>query len=101
MWTSGDLLDYLSRDLHTRDPALREAITGARKFLSAARAAARNKPVIVVKASATRKARRLPASHTGALAGSDDVYDAALPSRRHFARRRHASCSMPRRRSHA
>lgn len=75
----GDLLDYLCRDVHTRAILLyMEAITGARKFMSAARAAARNKPVIVVKAGRHAEGAKAAASHTGALAGSDDVYDAAF-----------------------
>jgi acetyltransferase len=75
----GDLLDYLCHDPHTRAILLYvEAITGARKFMSAARAAARNKPVIVVKAGRHAEGAKAAASHTGALAGSDDVYDAAF-----------------------
>jgi acetyltransferase len=75
----GDLLDYLGREPRTRAILLYvEAITAARKFMSAARAAARNKPVIVVKAGRTGEAARAAHSHSGALAGSDAVYDAAL-----------------------
>lgn len=75
----GDLLDYLSHEPHTRAILLYvEAIKGARKFMSAARAAARNKPVIVVKAGRRAEGARAAASHTGALAGADDVYDAAF-----------------------
>ncbi|MEJ0040366.1 MAG: bifunctional acetate--CoA ligase family protein/GNAT family N-acetyltransferase [Gammaproteobacteria bacterium] len=75
----GDLLDYLCQDPHTRAILLYvEAISGARKFMSAARAAARNKPVIVVKAGRYAEGAKAAASHTGALAGADDVYDAAF-----------------------
>ncbi len=75
----GDLLDYLATDLKTRAILLYiESITAARKFMSAARAAARNKPVIVVKAGRTREAARAAHSHTGALAGADAVYEAAF-----------------------
>ena len=75
----GDLLDYLGRDARTRAILLYiESITGARKFMSAARAAARNKPVIAVKAGRTREAAKVATSHSGALAGADAVYEAAL-----------------------
>lgn len=75
----GDLLDYLALDSHTRAILLYiEAITAARKFMSAARAAARVKPVIVVKAGRAPAAARAARSHTGALAGADDVHDAAF-----------------------
>jgi len=75
----GDLLDYFCYDHHTRAILLYvEAISSARKFMSAARAAARNKPVIVVKAGRQAEGAKAAASHTGALAGADDVYDAAF-----------------------
>jgi acetyltransferase len=75
----GDLLDYLGRDPRTRAILLYiESITGARKFMSAARAAARNKPVIAVKAGRTGEAAKAATTHSGALAGADAVYEAAL-----------------------
>ena len=75
----GDVLDYLASDGATRAILLYiESITAARKFMSAARAAARNKPVLVVKAGRAPEGARAAASHTGALAGSDAVYAAAL-----------------------
>ena len=75
----GDLLDYLGRDHQTRAILLYiESITSARKFMSAARAAARSKPVIVVKSGRTAESARAAQSHSGALAGSDAVYDAAF-----------------------
>jgi acetyltransferase len=74
-----DLIDYLGSDSATRAILLYlESIRNARKFLSAARAAARNKPIIVVKAGRAPEGARAAASHTGALAGSDDVFDAAI-----------------------
>jgi acetyltransferase len=75
----GDLLDHLASDAHTRAILLYiESIEAPRKFMSAARAAARNKPVIVVKAGRAGQGVKAASSHTGALAGSDIVYDAAL-----------------------
>lgn len=75
----GDLLDYLAVDPATRAVLLYiEAITDARKFMSAARAAARIKPVIVIKAGRHEAGAQAAASHTGALAGADEVYDAAF-----------------------
>ena len=75
----GDLLDYFALDARTRAILLYvELIKDARKFMSAARAAARVKPVIVIKAGRHAEAARAAATHTGALAGTDDVYDAAF-----------------------
>ncbi|HTO58670.1 MAG TPA: CoA-binding protein, partial [Pseudomonadales bacterium] len=75
----GDMLDYLANDDATRAILLYvEAVTNARKFMSAARAAARGKPVIVCKAGRHAEGARAARSHSGALAGSDAVYDAAF-----------------------
>lgn len=75
----GDVLDYLASDGGTRAILLyMESVKNARKFMSAARAAARNKPVVVVKAGRAPEGARAAASHTGALAGSDAVFDAAV-----------------------
>ncbi|MBI1783526.1 acetate--CoA ligase family protein, partial [Candidatus Sumerlaeota bacterium] len=75
----GDALDYLGGDPETSAILLYiESIAEARKFMSAARAAARNKPVLAVKAGRFAEGAKAAASHTGALAGSDDVYDSAL-----------------------
>ncbi|MDO9284549.1 MAG: bifunctional acetate--CoA ligase family protein/GNAT family N-acetyltransferase [Aquabacterium sp.] len=75
----GDMLDWLASDPHTRAILLYiESVTSARKFMSAARAAARNKPVIVVKSGRSEQGKRAAASHTGALAGADWVVDAAI-----------------------
>ena len=74
-----DMLDYLASDAQTRAILLYvESIEGARKFMSAARAAARNKPVLVVKAGRSAQGQKAAASHTGALAASDLVFDAAI-----------------------
>src|SRR5262245_3796876 len=75
----GDLLDYLAGDAKSRAILLYiEAVTHARKFLSAARRAARAKPVIVVKAGREATGARAALSHTGALAGADAAYEAAF-----------------------
>ena len=75
----GDMLDWLASDSRTRAVLLYiESVSSARKFMSAARAAARNKPVLVVKAGRSPQGQAAAASHTGALAGSDLVYDAAI-----------------------
>jgi acetyltransferase len=74
-----DLLDYFALDDKTRAILLYiEAVSDARKFMSAARAAARLKPVVVVKSGRMAQGARAAATHTGALAGSDAVYDAAF-----------------------
>src|SRR5436190_373701 len=74
-----DLLDYFAMDHKTRAILLYiEAIKDARKFMSAARAAARVKPVVVVKSGRMAQGAKAAATHTGALAGSDAVYDAAF-----------------------
>lgn len=75
----GDMLDYLALDPKTRSILLYvEAVTEVRKFLSAARMASRNKPVVVVKTGRSTAGAKAALSHTGALAGADAVYDAAF-----------------------
>jgi acetyltransferase len=75
----GDMLDYLAADPDTRAILLYvEGITHGRKFMSAARAAARLKPVLVLKAGRSTAGARAASSHTGVLAGADAVYDAAF-----------------------
>ncbi len=75
----GDLLDFAATDPRTTAVLLYvESVTSARKFMSAARACARAKPVIVVKSGRHPAASAAARSHTGALAGSDAVYDAAF-----------------------
>lgn len=77
----GDVLDYLASTPETTAILLYMESIGAdeaRKFMSAARSAARNKPVLAIKAGRNAEGARAAASHTGALAGADNVYDAAL-----------------------
>lgn len=74
-----DMLDYLAGDAGSRAILLYlEGIRDARSFMSAARRAARVKPVVVIKAGRHAESVRAAKSHTGALAGSDAVYDAAF-----------------------
>ncbi|PSC04571.1 GNAT family N-acetyltransferase [Alsobacter soli] len=75
----GDCLDYFAQDRSTRAILLYvESINDARKFMSAARAAARTKPVVVVKSGRHKAGAQAARTHTGALAGSDAVYEAAF-----------------------
>ena len=75
----GDLIDYLGDDPHTRSIVIyMESVGDARSFLSAAREVALTKPIIVLKAGRTEAAAQAAASHTGTLAGSDEVLDAAF-----------------------
>jgi len=75
----GDMLDYLAADFTAKAILLYiETITHVRKFMSAGRAASRMKPVVVVKAGRHYEGARAAASHTGALAGADEVYNAAF-----------------------
>jgi acetyltransferase len=74
----GDVLDYLAMDIKSRAILIYlEHVTDARKFMSAARAAARIKPVIVIKSGRRAEGAKAAASHTGAMAGEDIIYDAA------------------------
>jgi len=75
----GEVLDYLAVDPETRSILLYvEGVSNARSFMSGLRAAARLKPVIVVKSRRGASGTRAAVSHTGALAGADRVFDAAL-----------------------
>ena len=75
----GDLIDYFGSDPDTRSILLYvESVGDARSFLSAAREVALRKPIIVIKAGRSAAASKAASSHTGALTGSDEVFDAAL-----------------------
>ncbi len=75
----GDLIYYLGEDPATESIMLyMESVGDARAFLSAAREVALQKPIIVIKAGRTEAAAQAAASHTGTLAGSDAVLDAAF-----------------------
>ncbi|MDB9358200.1 acetate--CoA ligase family protein, partial [Nodularia spumigena CS-587/03] len=75
----GDLINYLGDEPHTTSIVIyMESIGDGRAFMSAAREVALTKPIIVIKAGRTEAAAKAAASHTGALAGSDQVLDAAF-----------------------
>jgi acetyltransferase len=75
----GDVLDFLALDRQTEAILVYvEGVDHPRRFMSGLRAAARMKPVIVLKAGRRPEGRRAAASHTGALVGNDAVFDSAL-----------------------
>ena len=75
----GEILDYLGRDPATDSIMLYlEGVDRARRFMSALRAAARVKPVVVMKAGRHGTGPGDTAFHTGTLVGADDVFDAAM-----------------------
>jgi acetyltransferase len=76
---AADVLDFLGGDPATRAILLYiESVRDGRKFLSAARAAARNKPLIVMKSGRTAAGAEAAMRHTGAHPGDDDAFDAAI-----------------------
>jgi acetyltransferase len=75
----GEVLDYLVHDHETKSILMYvEGVRDARRFMSALRAAARVKPVVLLKAGRNAAGKAAVTSHTGALAGSDKVWDSAL-----------------------
>ncbi|MCX5798779.1 MAG: CoA-binding protein, partial [Proteobacteria bacterium] len=75
----GDLIDFLGNDYQTRSIMLyMEGVGNAKKFMSAARGFARSKPIIIVKPGRFMESAKAALSHTGAMAGDDQVYDAAF-----------------------
>jgi len=75
----GDILDFLAQDPHTSSILLYvEGVRDARRFMSGLRIAARMKPVVVIKAGRHVEGLRAAITHTGAMVGADDVFDAAL-----------------------
>ncbi|MGD0232520.1 MAG: bifunctional acetate--CoA ligase family protein/GNAT family N-acetyltransferase [Syntrophorhabdales bacterium] len=75
----GDLIDFLGEDPKTRSIMIyMERVGNARKFMSAARSFARNKPIIVVKSGQFKESARASLSHTGSMAGYDAAYDVAF-----------------------
>ena len=76
-----DFLNYLADDEDTKVIALYiESVANGRAFMNALAECSRRKPVLVIKAGRTTAGTRATASHTGSMAGSDAVYDAAIRS---------------------
>ena len=77
--TFGDLIDYFGQDINTYSIILYvETLGDARRFLSAARAFARRKPIIVYKSGMFPQSVQAAISHTGAMATKDNICDALL-----------------------
>lgn len=75
----GDIINYFGNDTSVKSILLYiENLTNFRKFMSAARAVSRVKPIIVLKAGRSSAGAKAAASHTGAMVGEDAVYDAAF-----------------------
>jgi acetyltransferase len=73
------LIDYFGSDNRTACILIyMESLVNARKFMSAARAFARSKPIVILKAGRSKEGARATFSHTGSMAGNDAVYDAAF-----------------------
>jgi len=74
-----ELIDYYGMDPHTSSIVIyMESITDARRFMSAARAFARTKPIIILKAGKSEAGTQAAMSHTGSLAGNDAAFEAAF-----------------------
>jgi acetyl coenzyme A synthetase (ADP forming)-like protein len=72
-----DLIDYFAQDPDTKVVGLYiEAVKDGRKFMNSIKKC--KKPVLVVKAGKSKAGARATASHTGSMAGSDKIYDAAI-----------------------
>jgi acetyltransferase len=75
----GDLIDFLGEDPQTRSIIIyMETVGDARKFVSAARGFARNKPIVVMKPGQSKESARASLFHTGSMAGDDAAYDVAF-----------------------
>ena len=75
----GEILDYLVNDTQTQNILMYiEGIRESRRFMSSLRAAARVKPVILVKVGRHEAGSKAAMSHTASLVGSDDAFDAAV-----------------------
>lgn len=77
--TETEMLHYLLYDRETRAILLyTEGIKSGREFLKVAKQVTKKKPIVALKAGRTEAGARAAASHTGAIAGSDQIYDAVF-----------------------
>src|SRR5512137_1168357 len=76
----GEMIDFLGNDPHTRSIVIymEDTLGDVKKFASAARGFARNKPIVMLKPPHLAALAQKGLSHTGLLAGPDEVYDAIL-----------------------
>jgi acetyltransferase len=75
----GDLINHFGDDPYTSSILIyMESVGDARSFVSAAREVALHKPIIIIKPGRTEAAQKAAASHTGAITGSDEVFEAAF-----------------------
>ena len=79
----GDLIDFFGVDSQTKSiiiylESLGNTLENAKKFMSAVRGFARNKPIIIIKAGKYQESRQAAKSHTGAMVGEDSYYDAVF-----------------------
>jgi acetyltransferase len=74
-----DMIDYFGMDPSTSSILIyMESITNARRFMSAARAFSRAKPIVILKSGRSEQGTAAAMSHTGSLAGNDAAFDAAF-----------------------
>jgi acyl-CoA synthetase (NDP forming) len=74
-----EVLEYLEEDTETRIIAIyMESIRAGRRFLDVAKRVSKKKPVVVLKSGTTENGLKTAASHTGAIAVDDTIFDAAL-----------------------
>lgn len=74
-----DLIDYFGSDPDTASILIyMESLNQANKFLSAARAFSRTKPIFVLKSGRSSEGAKAAKSHTGSMAGNDEIFDAAF-----------------------
>ncbi|MDD5163094.1 MAG: acetate--CoA ligase family protein [Candidatus ainarchaeum sp.] len=77
----GDIIDFLEKDTEIESIIVyMESVKNPEKFLEAAKKFAKKKPIIVAKSGRFEESAKAAVSHTGAMAGNDEVFDAAFRS---------------------